>query len=84
MSVKAPYNFVPLPEDVFFPQWADYISHDIPFKDGLDGTIELTITAQTPVFIRNGYASRGIDNTFCHTPDGKYFIPATIASFFNE
>lgn len=50
--VKAPYNFVPLNEDVFFPEWADYISHDVPFKEGKSGKIELTITAESPIFIR--------------------------------
>lgn len=74
---KAPYNFVPLPEDVFFPNWADKISQDIPFNDGLSGTIKLTITAKTPIFVRNGYSGTHKDNDFCHTPNMKYFIPAT-------
>jgi len=77
MTVNSPYNFVPLPEDVFFPSWAEQISQDVPFCKGLDGTIKLTITARTPIFIRNGYSGDDKDNTFSHTPDGKYFIPAT-------
>jgi len=54
-EVKAPYNFVPLNEKVFFPDWADLVSHDIPFKNGLSGKIELEITAETPIFIRKPY-----------------------------
>ena len=43
-TIKAPFNFVPLSDKVFFPDWADKISHDIPFEDGVSGTIELTLT----------------------------------------
>ena len=53
--IKAPFNFVPLSDKVYFPDWADKISHDVPFEDGLSGTIELKITAQTPIFVRNGH-----------------------------
>ena len=76
-TVKAPYNFVPLPQHVFFPKWADTISQDIPFEKGISGTISLTVKAETPVFIRNGHAQNKIDNSFSKTPDGTYFIPAT-------
>ncbi|MFL1706740.1 TIGR03986 family CRISPR-associated RAMP protein [Campylobacter sp. MOP7] len=54
--ITAPYNFVPLNDKVFYPSWADKISHDIPFEDGESGVIELEITAQSPIFIRNHYA----------------------------
>lgn len=76
-TVKAPYNFVPLPEDVFFPSWAEQISQDLPFSNGLSGTIDVTITAKTPIFVHNGYSGGAKDNAFCHTPDGRFFIPAT-------
>ena len=39
--IKAPFNFVTLSDKVFFPEWADKISQDIPFSDGLSGTINL-------------------------------------------
>ena len=50
-KISAPYNFVPLNEKVFFPPWANLVNHDIPFKDGLSGQIELEIKAETPIFI---------------------------------
>lgn len=78
--IKAPYNFVPLAKDVFFPEWAESISQDIPFADGLSGTIEVTIQAETPVFVRNGHALDTTDNRFSHVVcNGKrqYFIPGT-------
>lgn len=52
--IKSPYNFVPLSEQVYTPTWADKISQDVPFKDGVSGKIQLRITAETPIFIRNG------------------------------
>ena len=60
MSVKSVYNFVPAPkeEEVFKPDWADKVNHDMPFEDGESGEIELTITAKTPVFIRNGHSKQ--------------------------
>lgn len=82
-TIKAPFNFVPLSDNVFFPDWADKISQDIPFEDGVSGTIDLKITAQTPIFVRNGHTKEDGDNktdrykTFSKTDDGRYFIPAT-------
>lgn len=50
--VKSPYNFVPAPieDQVFTPEWASCVSHDIPFEDGESGEITLEITAETPIF----------------------------------
>jgi len=76
--IKSPYNFVPAPSEneVFIPDWADQVSHDIPFSDGESGEIVFTITAETPIFIRNGHAQGKDTSEFCNV-DGKYFIPAT-------
>ena len=52
--IKSPYNFVPLSEEVYTPTWADKISQDVPFKDDVSGKIRLRITAETPIFIRDG------------------------------
>jgi CRISPR-associated protein (TIGR03986 family) len=76
-TIKAPFNFVPLSDKVFTPDWADKVSHDIPFEDGLDGSIDVTITTHSPIFVRNGKKTNEEDNTFCHTDDGRYFIPGT-------
>ena len=56
--IKAPYNFVPLENKAFYPSWANHISQDIPFEDGVSGSIEYTIEAKTPIFVRNGYTDR--------------------------
>lgn len=87
--IKAPYNFVPLESAAFYPEWANHISHDIPFKDGVSGSIEYTMEAKAPIFVRNGYPNNDCpkkgdkpnpDPTFSHIDvDGKhrYFIPST-------
>lgn len=53
--VKSSYNFLPPAKKVFYPDWADKVSHDIPFSDGLCGKIELSITAKSPIYIRNAH-----------------------------
>jgi len=82
LTIKAPYNFVPVSDKVFFPEWADKISQDIPFEDGHSGVIELTITAETPIFVRNGHTKdeakdkSGKYNLF-NKQDDLFFIPST-------
>lgn len=88
MDVKSVYNFVPAPieDHVFKPDWAEQVSHDIPFSDGESGEIELTITAKTPIFIRNGHSKadaeaenpKYLEFSNIDRGNGKeYFIPAT-------
>lgn len=82
MVIKAPFNFVPVYDKVFFPDWAKSISHDIPFEDGVSGTIKVKITAKSPIFVRNGHtqAEASGKSDACKqfsNVDGKYFIPGT-------
>jgi len=70
--ITAPFNFVPLSDKVFFPPWAEDVSHDIPFKDGESGEIDITITAKSPIFIRD----HENPEEFC-SYDGEYYIPST-------
>ena len=77
--ITAPYNFVPLNKHVYLPDWADQISHDIPFKDGEDGYIEVTWENVSPLCIRD--ASTGDDGYSMHVKqsDGSrlYFLPGS-------
>ncbi len=83
--IKAPYNFVPLNEQVFFPDWADQVSHDVPFSDGESGCITIKLTAEAPIYVRNGGAwpkdsqvCNGMeDYTSFSRFDDRYFIPGT-------
>ena len=74
MVIKAPYNFVPLNQNVYFPKWAEQVSHDVPFSDGESGVIEVKITAKSPIFVRNG--SMTDDNHFSNF-NNTPFIPGT-------
>ncbi len=88
-NIKSVYNFVPAPieDDVFKPDWAEQVSHDIPFSDGESGEIELTITAKTPIFVRNGHSKKDAEEkndnylSFSYLErkpgDKQFFIPAT-------
>lgn len=86
MAITAPYNFVPLNKQVYVPDWADKVSHDIPFEDGEDGTIDIVIRNVSPLFIRNasleGEKKKKTEeelSTHVVDKDGNkhYFIPAT-------
>ena len=79
--ITAPFNFVPLSDKVFYPGWANQVSHDVPFEDGEDGVIELEIKNITPLFTRNGHGRNEVMPYSSHVmmPDGtrRYFIPGT-------
>ncbi|MBC6995248.1 TIGR03986 family CRISPR-associated RAMP protein [Neolewinella lacunae] len=88
MTLKVPYNFVPLNNKVVTPYWMDHISHDVPFKDGKSGTLKLTLTAESPIFVRRGEAKPAKNNDertgaqdkayeFEQDPQGNYFIPGS-------
>lgn len=71
--IKAPYNFVPLNKKVVSPYWEPYISHDVPFEDSESGELEITITAASPIFVKNGM---GKDDEKAHYDgDGKQIKP---------
>lgn len=75
------YNFVPLNEQVYYPEWSERVSQDIPFSDGEDGIIDVTFHNVSPLFVRNGSADRNNqDPHSAHIMVGDkrlYFIPAT-------
>ena len=77
-SVFAPYNFAPLNQWVLEPDWAELVSHDVPFEDGLCGTIELNIKNHTPLLVGdNENRSHSKPVQPYRTPDGRYGIPGT-------
>ena len=85
--IPSPYNFVPLAREIFFPDWAERVSMDLPFSDGISGTLQIKVTAKTPLYIRNGGSHPENQNDrlndasykdfFRVTPDGPYAIPGT-------
>ncbi|MDL2213252.1 TIGR03986 family CRISPR-associated RAMP protein [Bacteroides sp. OttesenSCG-928-E20] len=80
--MRAPYNFVPLSNEVFIPDWWKLITQDIPFENSISGSFKLKITAQSPVFVRNGHTQEESDkkaDTYkqFNNINGKCFLPAT-------
>lgn len=82
-EIRSPFNFLPVNNRVYYPEWANLITQDIPFGNGICGSLEVTITADTPIFVRNGHTKADMEKqndvyqSFCKFPDGRYFIPGT-------
>jgi len=85
-NLTAPYNFAPLNPNVFIPEWWNEVSHDVPFKDGEDGTMEVTLQNITPLCICDGRAGNQkkrpdeiYESAHIRLEDGKlhYFLPST-------
>jgi len=51
---KSAYRYVPASAAVYFPLWAEEVSHDIPFADSISGSIDLKIEAETPLLVARG------------------------------
>ncbi|WP_456441611.1 TIGR03986 family type III CRISPR-associated RAMP protein [Caldithrix abyssi] len=68
MSVKSPYNFVPISKHVVEYDHPEQVLHDMPFSDGLSGYVEVKLITQTPTYIRN---SGNNNNDFFNAPIGK-------------
>jgi len=80
-TLRAPFNFVPLNDKVYTPDWADKVSQDVPFSDGEDGIIEVEFENLSPLFTRDGHSKDKKTNYSAHIVDKngnkKYFIPST-------
>ncbi|MBK1646707.1 TIGR03986 family CRISPR-associated RAMP protein [Thiocapsa imhoffii] len=81
VSIDAPYNFVPLADWVHCPDWADRVSHDLPFADGVSGHLDLKITTHTPLLVggvqQKATAEAPGEVRPFRMPDGRYAIPGT-------
>lgn len=79
MSIKSPYNFVPLNQKVFFPEWKDSVSMDKPNGEALSGEIRYELEAKTPILVAGPQKKEdekdNIRRFYC-TARG-YTIPAT-------
>lgn len=78
-NTTAPYNFVPLAANIYFPPWADQASQDWPFRDGVSGTLEYEIEALGPIFLRGKATKKEERNhlEFFRTPDHNFAIPGS-------
>lgn len=81
MTVSAPYRFVPLSKLVLLPDWADQVSQDQPFADGLCGELTLQLTCHTPLCV-GGRQDKSSERApgkvyFYRTPDNQLAIPGS-------
>ena len=74
-GIRAPYSFVPLANWVFFPSWAADASHDVPYADGICGTLTFRVMAESPLLVV-GERLDG-DKHFARAPDGRWMIPGS-------
>jgi CRISPR-associated protein (TIGR03986 family) len=79
MVVSAPFRFAPIHRWVYFPEWGPLVTHDVPFKDGWSGEIELAITAVTPLLVggarRTPAEAREGEVWPVQLPGGRWAIP---------
>jgi hypothetical protein len=64
--ITSPYNFVPLSPDVVTPEWgkargmnSHALSHDAPLENGLSGSLDITLTNDTPLLIASDPDAKG-------------------------
>ena len=81
MSLSAPYRFVPASKVVLFPDWAEQVSHDMPFEDGVCGELSIQLSCDTPLCV-GGNQDNSTDTTpgrvhFFRTPDNQPAIPGS-------
>lgn len=69
-GIDAPYNFVRLSRWIFSPSWQNLVSQDLPFKDGISGSLPFTLTAHTPLLV-GGSHGEGDPVHFFTLPDAS-------------
>lgn len=74
-GIQAPYNFVPLADWVYFPPWSASASHDLPFSDGIGGTLEFTLYTESPLLV--AHEEEVGEKRFIIAPDGRPMIPGS-------
>ncbi|MGR5410848.1 TIGR03986 family type III CRISPR-associated RAMP protein [Vibrio sp. PNB22_8_1] len=79
-KVHTPYHFVPLSKWVYMPDWAHLVSHDVPFKDGLSGVLEYTLTNHTPLCVGTEQLDQDDGShivKFARNPESQLIIPGS-------
>ena len=81
MPVNAPFRFARINRRIYEPAWADLVSHDVPFADGLSGEAEVEITATSSILVggdRRRASAREVGEVRpFQLPDGTYAIPGS-------
>jgi CRISPR-associated protein (TIGR03986 family) len=78
MTLTAPYRFAPIHRAVHMPDWGALVSQDVPFSDGLDGSVPVTITTISPTCVGGARVSKDDEPVTVlpfTLPDGRLAIP---------
>ena len=83
VSPASPYNFVRLAEHVWVPDGkvsepdgkVSPASHDVPFKDGVCGTLEVELRCHAPLMVGGQRESNAVG--FFRTPGGQRAVPGS-------
>ncbi|MBL3587408.1 TIGR03986 family CRISPR-associated RAMP protein [Rhodovulum sulfidophilum] len=78
MTLSAPYSFVSLSHEVFLPDEAKLgvPSQDAPVDGGVSGTIDFTLTSDTPLLVGGANDKKG-EKTFMKAPGDCPVIPGS-------
>jgi CRISPR-associated protein (TIGR03986 family) len=82
VGLKSRYRFIPLSRWIHEPDWRMEVSHDLPFKDGVSGWLDIEIEAKTPILIGGERRKLGgnkgpTDVDFYKLPDRRFAIPGS-------
>ena len=76
--IPSPYHFVPMAEEVFYPNWQK-TSLDYPEKENISGVIEYELQNFSPLLVGDERTKDQYGDfvDFFKTPDNQYAIPGT-------
>ncbi|WP_406546136.1 RAMP superfamily CRISPR-associated protein, partial [Succinimonas sp.] len=57
-KIVTPYDFVPVSSWVFSPDWAEDVTHDVPFRDGISGRIDYELVNYSPLCVGHDTATK--------------------------
>ncbi|MEL5850066.1 MAG: RAMP superfamily CRISPR-associated protein, partial [Candidatus Igneacidithiobacillus chanchocoensis] len=75
-KLPSPYNFVPLNEKVYRPNWGFQVSQDLPFAKGVSGILEYILHADTEILVA-GDKDPTAQHARFHQLGGEYSIPGS-------
>lgn len=73
--LHAPYHFVPLSDWMYSPAWSALVSHDMPFKDGINGTLTVELTNVSELCVGSGTQDQVVK--FARNHRGQPIIPGS-------
>ncbi|MEE3422284.1 MAG: TIGR03986 family CRISPR-associated RAMP protein [Succinimonas sp.] len=83
-KIVTPYDFVPISSWVFSPDWANDVTHDVPFQDGISGRIDYELMNYSPLCVGHDSVNKTDANgktvktlLWEHDGSGRQVIPGS-------